>query len=239
MKTKISFIVAMALVAALGTTQAHALSLYGDSSTSVKVGSTTTVNSNTNANVNSNASSQGSTSASNGSANSQGNGTAVVDIIVNGDDARLAGNLDMSINSSAMVHSDLNLKNYAAVVAKTDSSINVITSSGNHITVTFNRPGKLFGFVPVTLHEKTNVDVDANGHAQVKVHKPWWAFLAKDDLKTDKLSAEIKSRIEADAQMMANVSANAELSAEAKARILSSIQAGAHAVYSASASGSM
>ncbi len=139
-------------------------------------------------------------------------------------------NLDTSVWSATQVESDDQLKAYSQTVSQKDTSVSDISSADSSVSVSFKRPAKLFGFIPVHLKEKATVNVDAEGKSSVTVTKSWWSFLTSSNLKSDDLSSRIASKVASEGSL----SANATLSASAKAKILSDIQVAASTVYSAS-----
>ncbi len=231
--------------AAVGVSTAANANAYGTVSVSgsAKGGSSTTdsgassgSNANANSNVNENsdviindASGTGADVSVNGADMSVG-GTA--DISLKGDDVRSSGNVDTSISSAAQVGSNVELESYAKTVAYNNATVDVVSTSDNQVAVTYKRPAKLFGFIPVHVKETVKVDVNAEGTASVSVGKSWWAFLAADDLMTGTVSAKLESTLSAHGAF--DTSAGASLSAAAKAQILSVINSSEDAVYAAS-----
>jgi len=164
--------------------------------------------------------------ASSGSVTTNTNTTTGVNLMVVGASIRSSGNIDQSINSSAQVQSDDSLNSYAQVVANNDPAINTVSATGNDVTVTYNRPAHLFGFIPVTMNEDANVTVDSTGKAVVAVNKPWWAFLASTSAQSDKFAAAIQSAIN-----NGSLTVNGSLSASDKAKVLSAIESADATVY--------
>jgi hypothetical protein len=136
--------------------------------------------------------------------------------------------------SSAAVQTDTDLQAYDAAIVKSDASVGAVSTSDNAVTVSFNRPAKLFGFIPVTAKESVNVVADAQGKETVSVSKSWWSFLASTNFQSDTLSSAIQSKLSSEGTL----STNATLSASAKAKILSDIQASSDAVYTSSTNAS-
>ncbi len=268
MKNKLNKVIAAgALVASIVPAASLAASLDLGSSNAASVGvtvgggsSSSSANGNVNANMNvgvkagANSSSSAMTDEMSESNATSGNitvgGTADVNangsISINGDDARLLSDSSVAPIAAANVSSDTDLKTYAQVVARGDTSVKNVDVKGNDVSVTYERPARLFGFLPVNIKETAHVTVDANGKANVNVDKSWWSFLASDDLQSDQVTSDINASLNANAA----VSANGSLTASQKAMILSAIEnaesrvyananASAHANLTASSTGSV
>lgn len=156
--------------------------------------------------------------------------TSSMNLSVGGDDARSKKDLDMSVWSPTQVQSDDQLNTYAQTIAHNYSSVKAITSTDDSVAVTFERPARLFGFIPVKISEKATVVVNSEGKSTVSVTKSWWAFLASENTKAEELVSKIESKLASEGSL----STSASLSAEAKAKILSDIQVSSNTVYNTS-----
>jgi hypothetical protein len=131
------------------------------------------------------------------------------------------------IPTVASVQTDTDLKAFNDAVVKSDASVNAVATSENNVSMTFNRPAKLFGFIPVTAKESVNVTADAQGKEKVSVSKSWWSFLASTNFQSDALSSAVQSKLSAEGTL----ATDASLSATAKAKILSDIQTSSDSIY--------
>ena len=113
--------------------------------------------------------------------------------------------------------------------ADTDAA-SIDTTSDTSVVVVYERPAKLFGFIPVTLTEKAVVKVEGDA-SSVRVSKSWWSFLATSETRSNEFENQIESEIENNIDMIAEGS----LSAEAKTQLVADIQAAAQATYGARA----
>lgn len=133
--------------------------------------------------------------------------------------------------SAAVAGVSVDLDAYATSLSSADASVTAVnTSSDNAVSVTYKRPAKLFGFIPVSIMETATVKADENGAASASVRKSWWSVFASTDAKTDQFSADLKSRV----QGSTSASANAALTTSEKAVYLADINAAAQATYGAS-----
>lgn len=231
MKNTLKFgLTAFAFVALVATNAEAAISVNSVSAVGVNASSGTTVTASSGSKVNASGSMASSAKATS-SSSSTNDSSVFVNISVGGDDSRSNENLDMSIWSSTQVQSDGELKMYAETLAHNDTSVGNISSTDNSVEVSFKRPARLFGLIPVKVSEKAVVKVNSEGKSEVSVKKSWWAFLAADDLKSSDLSVRITAKLAVEDAL----ASNGNLSASAKAKILSDIQVASNNVYSESA----
>ncbi|MDO8514034.1 MAG: hypothetical protein Q7S50_00650 [bacterium] len=146
------------------------------------------------------------------------------DIRVQGGDVNGDGVAGIAATGTSMGDPDFDL---AAMQAE---------SAEDHVALTSKQSVKLFGFIPVTV--KMKVNVDANG--DVTVSYPWWTFLAvtnRDNLES-KIEAQTKvitareagsgmatGRVAAGDVSGDGVEASVKLSADIQARLIESVQA--------------
>jgi hypothetical protein len=119
-------------------------------------------------------------------------------------------NYNGSSNTAAMtdpaqVSTGTDLNTYADAAMHSDSNIQNVQLSNTAVAMTYSEPGKLFGFIPVSLSTKAAVDASGN----VTVSYPWYHFLVSTNdanLKSD-LQARIQSTMDNDASASANAAA--------------------------------
>jgi hypothetical protein len=211
----------------LGSTPAHAsLNVNGDLKTQIRIGSSTVqvpvrVISGTGTPVHATGTALAAEISESGHASMR----------VDGTELRGLANAQFRITSAAAVRTDADLEEYARAKAYGEASIDAIGSDESEVAVSFNRPAKLLGFIPVFMNEEATVSMESDGKATVKVDNSWWAFMAKNEDRSEAFAADIRTRIAPTVQN----SLDASLSAAAKARILSGILASSEATYSTSA----
>ena len=136
----------------------------------------------------------------------------------------MSGDTSMSLSSPAQVSSSDDLNVYAKTLIRGDATIKSAYASDDEVSITYARPAKLLGFIPVKISEKAAITVDSQNAATASVHKSWWSFLA-----TSANDDSFKAALDAQAKSVPAVSANASLSASARAQILAQIEAAAQA----------
>ncbi|MES2623001.1 MAG: hypothetical protein V4576_01175 [Patescibacteria group bacterium] len=143
-------------------------------------------------------------------------------IILNADATTTVG-AGANVNTNASGTTEVMTMNSSA---NTVSSVN--TDNDDKVTVTYKRPAKLFGFIPVSITERATVKVEDDGTRTAEVSQSWWAFMAKANTKTKEFLAALKSRLQANA----NVSSSTTLTATEKTQYVTEINAAADAAYS-------
>lgn len=127
----------------------------------------------------------------------------------------------IAVTSASQVQSEADLEVFTAnLPAEEEGVAKVEIDSGEEgeIEVVYKLPGRLFGFIPITLKSTAIVEAHANSEVEVRAKMPWWAFLvAKDDYRL----AELETKIETNPVVEANARANA--SAQAKAKVAEAI----------------
>jgi hypothetical protein len=203
-------------------------------SANANVDTNTAVTSSSTSNGNSGSDDVSVTNTTNGNADIPAIAAGQADISIKGADVRSLGGVDMSISSTAQVRSNTDFELYARTVAYDNAELDEVKATDEKVEVTFMRPAKLFGFIPTHVKERVEVEVDADGEAEVSVDKSWWAFLAADNLKSGDLEARIESNLNSRGSLAA--AGSTSLSAETKAEILADIKASVDAVYGVSTS---
>jgi hypothetical protein len=83
-----------------------------------------------------------------------------------------------------------------ATDSETATKTLINTSSDTEVSVTYERPTKLFGFIPTTIEEKATVEMNAFGKAVVDVDRSWWSIFTTSDTRSSEFEDAIKSRVE-------------------------------------------
>jgi hypothetical protein len=125
------------------------------------------------------------------------------------------GNLNAAINIGS---NDATLNADAQSIAQSDASVSAVSTSNNNVSISYNVPARLFGFIPVNMTETASVDTSAQGSTpKVSVHRSWWSFLASTNSNADTstFSSNISSRIGASASSQATIMADIESAARA------------------------
>lgn len=94
--------------------------------------------------------------------------------------------------SAAAVSSDAELSAYASSAMRADERIEAVAFADDSVEVRYGVPGRLLGFIPVTMNARVTVASDG----EVAVSYPWYRFLVATDTDAD-IESELSSRIEA------------------------------------------
>ncbi|HEX7651311.1 MAG TPA: hypothetical protein VF439_01170 [Candidatus Paceibacterota bacterium] len=144
-----------------------------------------------------------------------------------------ASGTSVTMTDAAAVSTDGDLDAYAHGILASDDHIRRIDSASDHVALTYDERGWLFGFIPTTV--EATASVNADGTQQVSY--PWYRFLMatnKDDVQAGVNSVVHTSMTDGTMDM------SGSLSAGAQARILGSLHSAMQSAYetSATASGS-
>lgn len=131
--------------------------------------------------------------------------------------------LGVAITSSTQVNSDADLRVFSENMTAKNSNVSKIVISSeedeeSEVVVVYRHRGKLFGFIPVSLKSVTSVKAEANSSIEVNSGLSWWSFLVAGENYS---GTELKSSIENNTTVKANMSADA--SAGARARVTEAV----------------
>lgn len=210
-KNNIALVALFAVLFSSSTTYAKILDLGLDSS--IKVDSTTKAEQSGNQNANNNDSALETKGGLNVNINSNTDANSSNDT-QGGMGQNSDSNSSATVNSSA----DLDLDLFSKQIKESNASIQNVkvsadTEENSDVEIVFKHRGKLFGFIPVYMQSKNDVETDANGTVQVTSRPAWWSFLVA---KTDYNKKDIESRLSSNATIKANAKAKANASAKAE-----------------------
>jgi len=124
--------------------------------------------------------------------------------------AEILGN----VTAAFEVESDTDLKAYATVLMQADENVSDVSLSEDMVSVRYQQPAELFGFIESSLTVEASVDAQGT----VTVSYPWYSFL----YSTNK--AEVEAAVEA-AVPSVSVNTSTGLSASTQAEILEKVHA--------------
>lgn len=110
----------------------------------------------------------------------------------------------VKIENAEKVKTADDLKVYVSENVKKNKSIEKVDFKDESMVVEYKSQGKLFGFIPVGLLYKVNVDVSDN---TVNVKLPWWHIFASKKVKASSVSESVQAKITAN-QISVNDGAN-------------------------------
>lgn len=126
------------------------------------------------------------------------------------------------VESTAAVETSSDLRAYASGVLQSDTRIERADLSAEAVTVEYEQPGRLFGFVPVAVTVTATVDSSGN----VTVDYPWYGFMVALEQSEREVESSLENQIRTTlASGGFEASAEAGLSAQAQAEILRELQA--------------
>ncbi|GEM_PF-4496626 len=124
--------------------------------------------------------------------------TAVLHIdvasLMKDENAPAHGASDESIDTAAKVHSSVDFEHFVSHKAKTDSALKDVEVKDGKVSVTYNEPAELFGFINTTL--STHVSVDAQGKVQVAY--PWYHIFMKEHASRASIQSDIARALAAE-----------------------------------------
>lgn len=209
----------------VSTSIASAATLGLSSAANVGLGGTTTVMTNSSTTTIQTTTVQvgGGVSATSGSAPSNDSGGATISVNPLDINASVGAS---TVTAAAQVSSSDDLKSYAVAAMKSDGNIRGMSFSDNSVEVDYREPGRLFGFIPVSVTAMANVNSDGS----VTVTHPWYDFLiAKDD-------TNLQSTLAANVGPMATANASGQWSYATEAKIADAMKSNLESSNNVSAS---
>lgn len=126
-----------------------------------------------------------------------------------------------NVTSAAVVETSEDLRAYVAGVIDADARIERTDLSSEAVTVVYQQPGRLFGFVPVSM--TVTVTVDSSG--DVTVDYPWYGFMVATEQSRAVAEATLENQMRTTLANVESAGSAAEgLSARAQAEILAELQ---------------
>lgn len=141
--------------------------------------------------------------------------------------ATIKASLAASNGTSAEATSSESLRTQATALVSEDARISSVVLSNTKVSLSYQEPAKLFGFINVNV--PVEVSVAANGSTVIDY--PWYSFL----LSSDQAGLAIRAQAAVSSALPARTNASVELSAADEARVLSSL----HEVMRSEADGSV
>jgi hypothetical protein len=128
-----------------------------------------------------------------------------------------SGSMAPTASDAAMVQSSDQLSTYAAGMMHADANIQDVQSSPSMVSVSYKKPGELFGFIPTTITEQGEVKSDGT----VTFSYPWYHFLVSTND-----NANLQTNLQAQVQPMLNANMNGTFSAQDQAQIMAALYTG-------------
>jgi hypothetical protein len=165
----------------------------------------------------------GSSASANGSADA---GISIGSFSLSRSDLKEDASSISSAVSAEFVKDRDALSAYVRSGMQNDENIQSVETEDDSVTMEYRRPGRLFGFIPVTMTERATVNADGS----VKVSYPWYRFLVSTEAKTADLETDLQSRVSAWRARMENASSSFSASARASiiGEMMSAFRGGEH-----------
>jgi hypothetical protein len=109
----------------------------------------------------------------------------------------MANNIVEQVNSQdySQINSIADVDKYIDMVSEVNEAVNDINVTTKDISVDYDVPAYLFGFIPTSLSTEVNVSTDK----EVKVDFPWYSFLFRKAADESEIASDISDSIEAEA----------------------------------------